>query len=172
MLHKWIPQLILLVALTNHPCELEPQSTPVSLKQVSDQVQHYMQKSRGWKHETLDPPTPPGVKPSSDVSIHFWSSEKCLTAELRVEGKSYGMHPVPCRLKLVVYDSPSPIEARTRLSSWVMNDREGDPTPLPVGDKAYAWKGSNIVFLKGRFTFWLTGGIDFRVGDFSSTGSS
>jgi hypothetical protein len=39
--------------------------------------------------------------------------------------------------------------------------------PLPVGDKGYVWNGSNVVFIKGRFTFWLSGGFDLRAGDFT-----
>ena len=167
MRHKCISQLILVIVILSHTCTLAAQSTTVSLNQISEQVQNYMQKSRGWKHETADPPTPPGMKPSTDVSIHFWSSEKCLTAELRVGGKSYGTQPVPSRIKLAVDQSSSAIAARTRLSEFVMNDRKGKPGLFPVGDKGYVWRGSNVVFIKGRFTFWLSGGADLRVGDFS-----
>jgi hypothetical protein len=47
-----------------------------------------------------------------------------------------------------------------------MNAREDKPTSFPVGDKGYVWGGS-IVFMKGRFTFWLSGTVDLNIGDFS-----
>ena len=167
MRRKCISQLVLLIVLMSHTFAVAAQSTPVSLNQISEQVQNYMQKSRGWKHHTADPPTPAGSKPSTDVVVHFWSSEKCFTAEVRVDGKDYGTQPVPCRIKLAVDQSSSAIAARTRLSEFAMNPYEGNPTLFPVGDKGYLWGGSNIVFIKGRFTFWLSGGVDLKVGDFS-----
>lgn len=114
MRQTFIP--ILFVVLTIHPCVLAAQTKALSLEQVSEQVEGYIQKSRAWKHETALPPTPPGAQPSSDVSIHFWSSEKCLTASLRIERKSYGEQPVPCRFKLAIDQSSSAMSARTKLS--------------------------------------------------------
>ncbi len=162
----FISLLILFVALTIHPGNVAAQAKPLTLDQVSKQVEDYMQKSRGWKHETALPPTPPGVPPSSDVSIHFWSSEKCLTAALVIRRKSYGELPVPCRFKLAIDQSSSAVAARDRLSKFVKDAREHKPTVFPVGDKGYVWGGS-IVFIKGRFTFWLSGNVDLNIGDFS-----
>jgi len=161
-----IPALILFVALSIYPCNLAAQKKSLSLVEVSQQVEDYIQKSRAWKHETALPPIPPGGQPSPDVSIHFWSSERCLTASLRIEGKSYGDQSIPCRVKLAIDQSDSAISARNRLGNFVMNEREVKPTPFPVGDKGYVWGGS-IVFIKGRFTFWLSGSVDLRIGDFS-----
>ena len=166
MRQSLIPALILFVALSIYPCNLAAQKKSLSLVEVSQQVEDYIQKSRSWKHETALPPIPPGGQPSPDVSIHFWSSEKCLTASLRIEGKSYADQPVPCRVKLAIDQSDSAISARNRLGNFVMNEREVKPTPFPVGDKGYVWGGS-IVFIKGRFTFWLSGSVDLRIGDFS-----
>ena len=157
--------LLLLKGATSIPTDLVAQSTSTSLAQVSQQAETYIEKSRGWKHGTADPPTPPGSTPSTDVVIHFWSSEKCLTAELRVNSKDYGMQPVPCRIKLAIDQSPSPLDARNRLSNFVNDTRDKNPSVINLGDKGYVWGGSHIVFIKGRFTFWLSGTLDLRIGD-------
>jgi hypothetical protein len=162
-----ITYLALFIAMIIEPCDLAAQSSVVSLPQISEQVQGYMQRSRGWKHETADPPTPPGSRPSADVAIHFWSSEKCLSAELRIDGRKYETQSVPCRFKLAIDQSSSTMTARNRLSEFVLSSREGNFTPVSVGDKGYVWNGSTIVFIKGRFTFWLSGGADLTLGDFS-----
>jgi hypothetical protein len=99
------------------------------------------------------------------VSINFWTSESCLTVDLRIDGRDFGKQPVPCRIKLAIDQSPSDIDARNRLSDFLTSVRDTSPTALPIGDKAYLWNGSHIVFLKGRFTFWLSGTVDLRVGD-------
>ena len=161
-----IPAVILFLTLSIYPRNLAAQIKASSLAEVSQQVEGYIQKSRGWKHETALPPIPPGGQPSPDVSIHFWSSEKCLTASVRIEGKSYEDQAVPCRFKLAIDQTDSAMSARARLSNFVMNEREVKPTPFPLGDKGYVWGGS-IVFIKGRFTFWLSGSVDLRIGDFS-----
>jgi hypothetical protein len=75
---------------------------------------------------------------------------------------------VPCRVKLAIYYSPSASEARTGLSSFVLGERSA--SAIQVGDKGYVWGGSNLVFVKGKFTFWLGGGLDMRVGDFTYNG--
>lgn len=162
----FIPLLILFVALTINPGDVAAQSNPVTLDQVSKQLEDYIQKSRGWKHETALPPTPPGFPPSPDVSIHFWSSEKCLTATVHIDRRSYGEKPVPCRFKLAIDQSSSAMTARDRLSNFVRTSRDEMPTLFPIGDKGYKWRGS-IVFIKGRFTFWLNGTVDLNIGDFS-----
>ncbi|MCA1817625.1 MAG: hypothetical protein LC746_14745 [Acidobacteria bacterium] len=144
------------------------QSVSPDLAQVSGRVvQHFREKHPGWKHETAQPPTPPGGAPSRDVAIHFWSSENCLTAELRLDGTSYGSKPVPCRFKLAIDQSASSVDARERLVGFVNNQRGDGFEPIQVGDKGYVWNGSRVVFVKGSFTFWLDGGADLHVGDFS-----
>ena len=164
-----ITLLVLLIVFLVDPSSLAAQSKDVSLQQISEKVQSYIEKSRGWKHETADPPTPPGSRPSPDVMIHFWSSEKCLTAEVRIDRKSYGAQAVSCNIKLAIDQSASAIAARDRLGNFVHNDRERNFTPLPLGDKGYLWNGSSVVFVKGKFTFWLSGRVDLAVGDFSIT---
>lgn len=72
---------------------------------------------------------------------------------------------MPCRVKLAIYQGPSASEARTGLSNFVLGERSA--SAISVGDKGYVWGGSNLVFIKGKFTFWLSGGLDVRVGDFS-----
>lgn len=166
MQQKFISRLILFVALTIDPSNLAAQTTVVSLEQVSKQVEDYVQKSRGWKHETALPPIPPGGQPSPDVSIHFWSAEKCASASLSVDRRSYGELPVPCRIKLAIDQSSSAMAARDRLSQFFRNTYEAKPTPFSLGDKGYVW-GGGIVFIKGRFTFWLSGRVDLNIGDFS-----
>ena len=141
------------------------QSSSVTLNDIAKQVRDYIQKTRDWKHSLADPPTPPGSKPSTDVSINFWSSERCLNVEIRVDGKDLGTQPVPCRIKLAIDQSPSEFDARERLSRFLTDTRDTNPTSLPIADKAYLWNGSHIMFLEGRFTFWLSGTVDFRVGD-------
>ena len=147
---------------------LAGQSAAVDIDKVSESVEGYFRQKRpGWKHETAPPATPPGVQPSRDVAIHFWSSENCLTAEVRIDGASHGARPVPCRFKLAIDQSPSAAEARTRLSNFVLNEPSANATAIPAGDKGYIWRGNHVVFVKGKFTFWLDGGVDLRVGDFT-----
>jgi len=163
--YKCFQQLILLSVLLGHAYTVAAQSSSVTLNDISQQVQNYIRKTRDWKHSLVDPPTPPGSKPSTDVSVNFWSSEHCLTVDLRIDGKDFGTQPVPCRIKLAIDQSPSEIDARDRLSRFLTDVRDTGPTVLPIGDKGYLWNGSHIVFLKGRFTFWLSGTVDLRVGD-------
>ena len=151
--------------LLGHVYTVAAQSSSVTLNDLSEQVRNYIQKTRDWKHSVADPPTPPGSKPSTDVSINFWTSEHCLTVELQVDGKDLGTQPVPCRIKLAIDQSRSEIDARNRLSEFLTSVRDTNPTSLPIGDKGYVWNGSHIVFLSGRFTFWLSGTVDLRVGD-------
>ena len=61
---------------------------------------------------------------------------------------------------------PKPAAARERLAKFVRDERSA--TGISVGDKAYVWNRGDIVFIKGRFTFWLGGGLDLRVGDFTN----
>jgi len=163
-----VPYLILCLLLASAASSLAGQSDADDLDKISERVESYIrQKKSGWKHETVLPPMPPGSQPSRDVVIHFWSSERCLTAELSLDGVSYGARPVPCRVKLAIDQSPSATEARTRLSDFVLRQPGVNSTPLSVGDKGYVWNGSDVVFIKGRFTFWLSGGVELRVGDFA-----
>jgi hypothetical protein len=143
------------------------QSLRPDLEKVSRAVETYFEKNRlDWRHETALPPTPPGGQPSPDVAIHFWSSEKCVTAELVIDGVNVGKHPVSCRIKLAIDQSPSASDARARLTNFVRDERSA--SPISAGDKGYIWRGGDVVFVKGKFTFWLSGGLDLRVGDFTS----
>lgn len=137
------------------------------LEKVSKAVETYVQKRKpDWRHETALPPTPPGSQPSPDVAIHFWSSEKCVVAEVSIDGVNTGKHPVSCRIKLAIDQSTSPAAARQRLADFVREERSA--TVISIGDKAYVWSRGDIVFIKGKFTFWLSGGLDLRVGDFTN----
>lgn len=146
---------------------LAGQSPATDLDKVSRSVENsFRQKRPEWKHKTVLPATPPGSQPSPDVVIHFWSSEKCLTAEVVIDGVSAGKHPVSCRIKLAIDQSESAAAARTRLNDFVLN--EGSASSMSVGDKGYVWRGSEVVFVRGKFTFWLGGEVQLRVGDFTN----
>jgi hypothetical protein len=163
-----VRQVILLLLLASVASTPAGQSNVTDLDKLSERVESYVRQKRpGWKHETALPPIPPGGQPSGEVSIHFWSSENCLTAELKVGGVSYDAQPVPCSVKLAIDRSPSATEARTRLSTFVYDQRGAKPTPLVIGDKGYVWNGSHVVFVKGKYTFWISGVVDLRVGDFT-----
>jgi hypothetical protein len=45
---------------------------------------------------------------------------------------------------------------------------EPSATPIAVGDKGYFWHGTDLIFIKGKFTFWLNGSLQLRVGDFTN----
>ena len=157
--------LCLLLASAASP--LVGQSLAPDLEKVSKGVENsFRQKRPEWRHETVPPATPPGSQPSPDVVIHFWSSEKCLTAEVIIDGVSSGTQPVSCRVKLAIDQSPSASAARARLSDFALHERSA--SPVAVGDKGYFWRGTELVFVKGKFTFWLGGGLDLRVGDFTN----
>jgi hypothetical protein len=160
--------MLCLTLLLSGASTLLGQSTAPELEKISGRVESFMrQKKPAWKHETALPPTPPGMPPSPYVVIHFWSSENCYTAGLSIDGTDYGSQVVPCRVKLAIDQTPSLTETRTRLSDFVHNQRGASPTPLQIGDKGYLWNGSDVVFIKGKFTFWLSGVVDLRVGDFT-----
>lgn len=147
--------------------DLAGQTLRRDLEKVSKAVEAYFQKHKpDWRHETPLPPTPPGSQPSPDVSIHFWSSEKCVVAEVTIDGVNTGKHSVSCHIKLAIDQSASPYAARKRLADFVHDERSA--TVISIGDKAYAWSRGDIVFIKGKFTFWLSGGLDLRVGDFTN----
>jgi len=167
MCQKYIPTYILCLLLASASSPLAGQSLASDLDKVSKSVENYLRQMRPeWNHETVPPATPPGSQPSPDVVIHFWSSEKCLTAEVIIDGVSSGKHPVSCRVKLAIDQSSSASAARTRLSNFVLDERSA--SPISVGDKGYIWRGSEVVFIKGKFTFWLGGGLNLRVGDFTN----
>ena len=143
------------------------QSLRPELEKVSKAVEAYLQTHKpGWRHQMATPPTPAGSQPSPDVAIHFWSSEKCVEAEVIIDGVNTGMHPVSCRIKLAIDQSESSAAARERLAKFVRDERSA--TVIPIGDKAYVWNHGDIVFIKDKFTFWLGGGLDLRVGDFTN----
>jgi hypothetical protein len=158
---------VVCVVLASLSSSLAGQSLSADLDKVSKGVEnHLRQKRPEWKHQTVPPATPPGSQPSPDVVIHFWSSEKCLTAEVVIDGVSSGKHPVSCHIKLAIDQSPSASAAYTRLSNFVLTERSA--SPISVGDKGYIWRGSDVVFIKGKFTFWLSGDVSLRVGDFTN----
>lgn len=137
------------------------------LERVSKAVETYLQKNKpDWRHETALPPTPPGRPPSPSVVIHFWTSEKCVTAELIIDGVNVGKHPVSCHIKLAIDQSDSAFAARERLARFA--SEEPGASAISVGEKGYTWRGGDVVFIKGKFTFWLSGGLDLRVGDFTN----
>lgn len=168
MYQKYISACVLSFVFASASAPLAGQSLAPDLDKVSKSVEHnFRQKRSEWKHETVPPAMPPGSQPSPDVVIHFWSSEKCLTAEVIIDEVSLGKHPVSCRVKLAIDQSPSAAAARERLSNFVLNERSA--SAIPVGDKGYLWRGSDVVFIKGKFTFWLGGGLNLRVGDFTNS---
>ena len=143
------------------------QSLRPELEKVSRAVEAYVKEHKpDWSHKTALPPTPPGSQPSPDVAIHFWSSERCVVAELIIDGVNTGKHPVSCRIKLAIDQSESAFAARERLADFVREERSA--TAKSLGDKAYVWNRGDIVFIKDKFTFWLSGGLDLRVGDFTN----
>ena len=169
MFRRHIPAYVLSLLLTTTASPwLGGQSLAPDLAKVSESVEGYFsQKRPGWKHETVPPATPPGSQPSPDVVIHFWSSEKCLMAEVIIDGVRSGEQPVPCRVKLAIDRSPSASAARERLGNFVLNEQSA--SPIPIGDKGYIWRGSEVVFIKGKFTFWLGGSLELRVGGFTNS---
>jgi hypothetical protein len=42
---------------------------------------------------------------------------------------------------------------------------------MEVGDQGYVWNRGDIVFTKGKFTFWLSGGLVLQAGDETSNAS-
>jgi hypothetical protein len=167
MSQKFIPVYVLCLLLASTASPLAGQSLSPDLDKISKSVENsFRQKRSEWKHETVPPAMPPGSQPSADVVIHFWSSEKCLTAEVVIDGVSAGKHPVPCRVKLAIDQSASPSAARTRLDDFVLHERSA--SSISVGDKGYVWRGAEVVFIKGKFTFWLGGDLQLRVGDFTN----
>ena len=123
--------------------DLAGQSLRPDLERVSKAVQTYIQKHKpNWSHETALPPPPPGSQPSPDVAIHFWSAEKCVVAELIIDGVNTGKHPVSCHIKLAIDQSTSPSAARKRLADFVLEERSA--TVISIGDKAYVWSRGDI----------------------------
>ena len=166
MVQKYLQICVAWLLLVSICSPIAGQSLSPDLDKVSKSVEDYFRQRRPeWKHKTI-PPGPVGTPPSPSVVVHLWSSEKCLTAEVIIDGASSGKHPVSCHIKLAIDRSESELAARTRLSNFVMNERSANP--ITVGDKGYIWGGTELVFVKGKFTFWLGGGLDLRVGDFTN----
>jgi hypothetical protein len=162
---KYFRQCIACLLLMSISFPISGQSLSSDLGKVSKSIEDYFRLKRPeWKHQTI-PPGPLGTPPSPNIVIHQWSSEKCLTAEVFIDGKSSGKHPVSCRIKLAIDRSESASAARARLSDFVMEEHGANP--ISVGDKGYVWGGTELVFVKGKFTFWLGGNLSLRVGDFS-----
>jgi hypothetical protein len=163
LLAIYLTLLLLSVTVSN----AAQQTLLPELEKVSRAVETFVRKNKpDWHHKPSLPPTPAGSQPSATVAIHFWSSERCVTAELLIDGVNVGKHPVSCRIKLAIDQSESAFAARERLAKLVRE--EPSASPIPVGEKGYTWRGGHIVFVKGKFTFWLDGGLDLRVGDFTN----
>ena len=126
---------------------------------------YFRQKRPDWKHETV-PPGPAGTPFSTTIVVYFWWSEKCLTAEVFINGQSSGRQAVPCRFKLAITQSQSASDTLAHLIQFVRD--EPSASPIVVGDKGYFWHGTDLVFIKGKFTFWLNGSLQLRVGDFTN----
>jgi len=128
------------------------QSLRPELEKVSSAVEAYVQKLKpDWHHKISEQPSP-------DVAVHFWNSEKCAVADLTIDGAHTGKHPVPCLIKLAIDQSASASAARERLVSFARD--EPSATVILVGEKGYIWR-EGVVFIKGKFTFWLGGGLHF-----------
>ena len=152
--------LLVMMAATTYP--IAGQSLSPDLDQVTKNIEGYFRQKRpDWKYETV-PPGPLGTPPSPKVVVYFWSSEKCVTAEVFIDDESTGRQPVACRVKLAITESESPLIVQNNLSRFVMTERSA--TPVQVGDKGYLWHGTELVFIKDKFTFWL-GGLDLRIGN-------
>lgn len=165
MIQKYLRHCIAGLLLMIGSLPVAAQSLSPDLTKVNKSLEdHFRQKRPEWKHETV-PPGPLGTPPSPQVVVHFWSSEKCLTAEVIIDGENSGAHPVSCRIKIVIYEAESESVARVRLSDFVMS--ENSANPIAVGDKGYVWRGSELVFVKGKFTFWIGGSLSLRVGDYT-----
>lgn len=158
--------LVVLVLLIPSP-ELAAQTPTTELQQIVERVEAHMLRSRPtWKHETVPPPLPPGAPPSRDISIHFWSSDSCMQAEMKIDGVNYGVRPIPCRIKLTILEKPSVTELRESVREFLRSKSGADPKEVPIGEMGYLWSASDLVFTKGRYSFWINGVVTLRVGGF------
>jgi len=161
MCQKYILAYTLCLLLVPASSLLAEQSLAPDLDKISKSVENYFRQSRpDWEHKTVPPATPPGSQPSPNVVIHFWSSDKCLTAEVITDGVSSGERPVPCRVKLAIDQSPSAAAASARLADFAVEEQSA--SPVSVGEQGYVWHGSDVVFVKGKFTFWVGVNLDRR----------
>lgn len=117
----------------------------------------------GWAHSTVEPAAAPGQQPSRNVAIHFWRSDNCLTVDAVVDGARRPELPVSCMVKVAAYQFPTAEAAREHLKGFVDIERSmrkpGALRPLALGDEGYGWGRSNVVFRKGRFSYWLSGSV-------------
>jgi hypothetical protein len=147
-------------------CPTSGQSLSPELDTVTKSIENYFRQKRpDWKHESV-PPGPLGTPFSPTIVVYFWWSDKCLTAEVLIDGKSSGRQAVPCRFKLAITQSQSGSDTLAHLIQFVRD--EPSASPVAVGDKGYFWRGTDLVFIKGKFTFWLNGSLQLRVGDFTN----
>ena len=126
-------------------------------------VSFFKQWRPGWEHGTVEPVAAPGQQPSRDVAIHFWRSDNCLIVDAVVEGARRPELPVYCTVKVAAYQFPTAEAAREHLKGFVESERQkktpGALRPLALGDEGYGWKRSNVVFRKGRFSYWLSSSV-------------
>lgn len=151
------PLALLLLACLPTCAQTLAQELDPALAELSEQlVSHLHEQRPEWMHDAVPPATPPGSKPSSTVAIHFWRSSKCLTAE---HDSAAGPRTVPvaCNVKVAIYLFPTPADGRNYLKDIIGRERLSGPRPdaLAVGDEGYVWGGNRVIFIKGRFLFWV-----------------
>lgn len=137
-----------------------------NLEDIGERLVSFFKKERpGWEHNTVEPgPIPaPGSQPNRNVAVHFWRSDKCLKVNAVVDGERREGLPVFCAVKVAAYQFPSAEAARAHLAGFVEFQRPrkayGGITPVELSDEGYVWNHSNVVFRKGRFSFWLAGNV-------------
>lgn len=164
---NFVTVYLLSLSLVGVPTSFAQRPVAPELEIVSKSVENYFRRKRpGWKLNNVPPATPPGSQASPDMVVHFWSSEKCFTAEVIIDGVRSGNYPVSCHFKLAISKGLSASDALARLNEFVLN--EASATAVSVGDKGYIWRGTELVFVRGKFTFWFGGSVKLRVGDFTN----
>ncbi|HEX8456422.1 MAG TPA: hypothetical protein VF656_03795 [Pyrinomonadaceae bacterium] len=143
------------------PPSLHGQAPPAGdLERVGERlVRFFKEKRPGWEHSTVEPLAAPGQQPSRNVAIHFWRSDKCLIVDATIDGEQRKALPVYCKVKVAVYLFPTIDAARAHLDEFAQSQRTRKAPwtlrPVALGDEGYGWGLSNVVFRKGRYSFWL-----------------
>jgi hypothetical protein len=65
----------------------------------------------------------------------------------------------------VIDESASATVADSRLSSFI--HKQSGLSPISLGDRGYIFERTQIVFIKGKFMFYVRGGVDLAIGEFS-----
>ncbi|HEX8071933.1 MAG TPA: hypothetical protein VF546_18440 [Pyrinomonadaceae bacterium] len=154
--------LALLLAVCLPTCAQTPaQELDPELAGLGEQLVSRLRELRpDWTHDAVPPATPPGDKPSSTVAIHFWRSHKCLTAERDNKGTPEDV-PLACVVKVAVYLFDTREQNHKFLDDFIGRERLRGPKPTSIaaGDEGYVWGRGNVIFVKGRFMFWLDIGV-------------